>query len=217
MVISVSDPLSAEDKSRAKKAPRKLSEANINRREEILQATERVLRQEGYSGLTARKVAAEAGFSLGHITYNFNGMDEVLSETYRRLSGRLRESTASSDAVDAPPLTRLEAFLRAAFTAEFLDPGHLRLRIDLWSAALTSEVIAATESGLYAHYRSDLEAHLLAVAGHDAARRAQVPVLTDTLMATLDGLWLDWMRRRDEAGLRNGLAGCMALVRALLP
>ncbi|MCL4068288.1 TetR family transcriptional regulator [Pseudomonas sp. GX19020] len=209
--------MSAEDKSRAAKAPRKLSEANINRREEILDATERVLRRDGYSGLTARKVAAEAGFSLGHITYNFSGMDEVLSETYRRLSGRLRESTANAGCADAPPLARLAGFLDAAFTPEFLDAGHLRLRIDLWSAALTSGVIAATESELYGHYRSDLEGLLLAVAGDDPARRAQVPLLTDTLMATLDGLWLDWMRRRDDAGIRHGLKGCMALVHALLP
>lgn len=209
--------MSEEERSRPARTPRKLSEANISRREEILQATERVLRRDGYSGLTARKVASEAGFSLGHITYNFNGMDEVLSETYRRLSGRLRARSGISEGGDSDPLARLERFLNAAFTPEFLDAGHLRLRIDLWSAALTSEVIAATESGLYAHYRLDLQALLLAVAGESEARRAQVPVLTDTLMATLDGLWLDWMRRRDEAGLRNGLTGCMALVRALLP
>lgn len=209
--------MSAEDKPRAVKGPRKLSEANINRREEILVATEIVLRRDGYSGLTARKVAAEAGFSLGHITYNFKGMDEVLSETYRRLSGRLRDSIANAGCANAPPLARLEGFLDAAFAPELLEPGYLRLRIDLWSAALTSEAIAATEAGLYAHYRSDLEGLLLAVAGDVPARQAEVPLLTDTLMATLDGLWLDWMRRRDEAGIRRGLAGCKALVRAVLP
>ena len=179
-----------------------------------MQATERVLRRDGYSGLTARKVAAEAGFSLGHITYNFSGMDEVLSETYRRLSGRLREN---SPIAGDTPVARLESFIRAGFTPEFLEPGHLRLRIDLWSAALTSQVIAETEADLYGHYRNDLRLLLEEVAGADPARRGQVPLLTDTLMATLDGIWLDWMRRRDEAGVTNGLAGCMALIHALLP
>lgn len=209
--------MTAEKPGRASRASRKLSKANLSRREEILSAAEIVLRRDGYAGLTARKVASEAGFSLGHITYNFSGMDEVLSETYRRLSARLRDSMARSDAAGAEPFARLDSFLRAAFTPEFLDPGHLRLRIDLWSAALTSPVIAATESGLYAHYRADLEALLLEIAGPEAARRAHVALLTDTLMATLDGLWLDWMRRRDEAGIRNGLQGCLDLVRALLP
>ena len=197
--------------------PRVLTAANLNRREEILQAAERVLRREGYAGLTARKVAAEAGFSLGHLTYNFSGMDEILSETYRRLSGRLRERSDAVTAEDGAPMERLDAFLHAGFSPGFLDPGHLRLRIDFWSAALTSKVIAGTERGLYAHYRRDLTALLEAVAGEAPARRARVPLLTDTLMATLDGLWLDWMRRRDEAGVRNGLRGCMELVRALLP
>lgn len=197
--------------------PRVLTAANLNRREEILQAAERVLQREGYAGLTARRVAAEAGFSLGHLSYNFSGMDEILSETYRRLSGRLRERSDAVTAPDVTPLDRLSAFLHAGFSAGFLDPGHLRLRIDFWSAALTSPVIAETERALYAHYRRDLTALLEAVAGEAPARRARVPLLTDTLMATLDGLWLDWMRRRDEEGVRNGLRGCMELVRALLP
>ena len=73
------------------------------------------------------------------------------------------------------------------------------------------------EAGLYDHYRGDLTTLLEGVAGEDPARRAQIPLLTDTLMAALDGLWLDWMRRRDAAGVQNGLEGCMVLIRTLLP
>jgi hypothetical protein len=88
------------------------------------------------------------------------------------------------------------------------------LRIDLGSAALTHPAIAATERALYDRYRDDLAGHLAALAGPD--RLDRVPALSDTIMATLDGLWLDWMRRRDAGAVQNGLDGCLQLALLVL-
>jgi AcrR family transcriptional regulator len=174
------------------------SQTQTDRRAEIAQAALRVLGREGPVGLTARKVAAEAGLALGHITYNFTGMDEVLAEAYRLLSARLR--AASDVDAQAPPQARLSAFLRAGFAGDFLTPAHLRIRIDLWSAALTHPAVAETERDLYAHYRDRLEAHLAPL-----VPASRIPALADLIMAALDGLWLDWMRRRDTGAVDNGL------------
>ncbi len=194
-----------------------LSEANRSRRREILLAAERILQREGHASLTARRIAAEAGMSLGHITYNFSGMDEVVSETYRLISSRLRAaSEAVMAGVEGDPLARLDAFLRAGFGEDFLDPQHLRLRVDFWARAMTSEAVARTDAALYDHYRRDLTGLLNDVAGENPARLARVPAIADTIMATLDGLWVDWMRRRDPVGIANGLDTTMAMVRALL-
>jgi TetR/AcrR family transcriptional regulator, transcriptional repressor of bet genes len=43
------------------------SQTQTDRRSEIAEAALRVLAREGHAGLTARKVAAEAGLALGHI------------------------------------------------------------------------------------------------------------------------------------------------------
>ncbi|MFN5995490.1 MAG: TetR/AcrR family transcriptional regulator [Paracoccaceae bacterium] len=186
------------------------SQTQTDRRSEIAEAALRVLGREGHAGLTARKVAAEAGLSLGHITYNFSGMDEVLAEAYRLLSAQLRE--ASDPPQPATPQERLSAFLRAGFAGDFLTPAHLRIRIDLWSAALAHPAVEETERALYAHYRARLEDLLAPLVTPD-----RVAALADLIMAALDGLWLDWMRRRDTGAVDNGLRLIEEMVRAQGP
>ena len=182
------------------------------RRAQIARAAVAVLKSSGVARMTARKVAAEAGLSLGHITYNFATMEEVLSEAYHLASDDL--SKATDAALDRPgdALGRVSAFLRAGFDEPFLEPGHLRMRIDLWAASLWHGEIATTEAALYARYRSVL-LELLARVGGSADDRLMV---ADTVMAALDGLWLDWMRRRDRDALERGLGGCERLIRLCL-
>lgn len=194
-----------------------LTQFNQSRRKDIAEAARRVLEREGYAQLSARKVAAEAGLSLGHITYNFEGMDEVLSEAYRLTSAQLRAASTRSLATSSDdPLARLEAFLSAGFAEEFLEFHHLRMRVDLWSAACNSDVLAATERDLYDHYRQALAELLLPLAGGAAEREALIPALLDHIMATQDGLWLDWIRRRSRTAIDNGLELCLQLVRNTL-
>lgn len=184
---------------------------STDRKRDLAAAALRCLQREGYAALTARKIAAEAGMSLGHISYHFPSMDVLLAEAYVLASEDLREAGTRGLSDKASPLDRLEAFLNAGFTAEFLAPAHLRMRIDLWSAALAHPAIAETERALYDRYRRELEAHLAAIA---APGRAQaIPAVSDLIMAALDGLWLDWMRRRDPQAVANGLAACLDLAR----
>jgi TetR/AcrR family transcriptional regulator, transcriptional repressor of bet genes len=176
-----------------------LSAAARARREALAGAALAVLRREGYAAVTARKVAAEAQMSLGHISYHFEDMGELMAQAYRLASADLQQAEARLDAAGGSVRDRLEALLRAGFTDEILDPGYLRVRIDLWSAALARPEVAATELELYRAYRARLEQLLTELAG--PARSDRVPAVTDLLMATLDGLWLDWMRRRDRASV----------------
>lgn len=186
-----------------------------DRRREIAEAALRCLERVGYAELTARKVAAEAGMSLGHISYHFNGMDEVLAEAYRLAAERLQ---AAGDAKivmpGATPAERLEAFLKAGFTDDVLSPGHLRARIDLWSVAIAHPNIAKVERALYDRYRSQVETLLQQVS--DPWKTDRIPMVSDLIMATLDGLWLDWLRRHDAKAVQNGLEACVLFARLRL-
>lgn len=186
-----------------------------DRRHEIAEAALRCLERVGYAELTARKVAAEAGMSLGHISYHFNGMDEVLAEAYRLAAERLQ---AAGDAKivmpGATPAERLEAFLKAGFTDDVLSPGHLRARIDLWSVAIAHPSIAKVERALYDRYRSQVETLLHQVS--DPWKTDRIPMVSDLIMATLDGLWLDWLRRHDAKAVQNGLEACVLFARLRL-
>ena len=186
-----------------------------DRRRELAEAALRCLERVGYAELTARKIAAEANMSLGHISYHFTGMDEVLAEAYRLASERLQAAgEAKISMPGATPAERLEAFLKAGFTDDFLSPAHLRTRIDLWSAAIAHPAIAETERALYDRYRAQVE-HLLNQVS-DPWKTDRIPMVSDLIMATLDGLWLDWMRRRDAQAVQNGLEACVLFARLRL-
>ena len=98
---------------------------------------------------------------------------------------------------------RFARFVKAGFTEEILTPEYLRMRVDLWSAALTRPEIAKTELELYSASRARLEAILRDMSHYSRADR--VPAVCDLVMAALDGLWLDWIRRRDRASVNRGL------------
>ena len=174
-----------------------------SRRAAIVRAALTVLQTEGYAALTARKIAAQAGMSLGHISYHFTNMDEVMSEAYRLAAQLLQETEARLRGGNGSARDQFAALLKAGFTDDILNPAYLRMRIDLWSAALTRPEIARTELDLYLAYRARLESLLNDMAHY--SRRDRVPAVCDVIMATLDGLWLDWMRRRDRGAVDRGL------------
>lgn len=194
--------------------PRQPYRSSEDRRAEIAQAAIRCLMRHGYARVTARKVAQEAGLSLGHITYHFKDMNELLAEAYRQMSALLAQETARSMLSTAPtPCGRLRAFLWAGFSAEMLTHDHIRLRIDLWSASRGDAGLCATERALYDDYRS----HLTELLGDLAGGRNQqrIAPVADAIMALLDGLWLDWIRRGDHQAVENGLQACLDLAETL--
>jgi TetR/AcrR family transcriptional repressor of bet genes len=161
------------------------------------------LQRDGYAALTARKIAAEAEMSLGHISYHFTDMDEVMSEAYRLAAQLLQETEVKLGRGEGAARDRFAALMKAGFTDEILNPAYLRLRIDLWSAAMTRPEIAKTELKLYLAHRARLE-ELLTEMSH-YFRRDRVAGVCDLVMAALAGLWLDWMRRRDRKSVDRGL------------
>lgn len=189
-----------------------------DRRAEIVAAAFQALQEFGYAKLTARKIADVSGISLGHISYNFKDMNEVLVETYRYASTALFEATQENlGKAPETPIEQLRAFLRTGFTPSFLKKDYIRVRVDLWSASLSHEEIASTELALYQRYREHLAQIISRLAIERKRGDEKVTLLVDTIMATLDGLWLDWERRQNEQAIENGLEGCVRLVDAVLP
>ena len=54
----------------------------------ILDATERVLRKDGYGAVSSRRVAEEAGIRQGLVYYYFKTMDDLLLATFQRRTER---------------------------------------------------------------------------------------------------------------------------------
>nr|WP_280519134.1 TetR family transcriptional regulator C-terminal domain-containing protein [Shinella curvata] len=145
-------------------------------------------------------------------------MNEVLVETYRYASRILLDATFQDVSRSSKtPIEQLKAFLGTGFSSAFLKHEYLRVRVDLWSAALSHAQIAETERELYDRYRLNLVDVLQTVREERQGTDGDVALLADSIMAMLDGLWLDWERHHDDASIRNGLEGCIRLVNAVLP
>jgi AcrR family transcriptional regulator len=71
----------------------------------LLDATERVLRDDGYAAATSRRIAAEAGVKQQLVYYYFRTMDDLLLAAFRRrverALARLEEDVASDEPIQA--------------------------------------------------------------------------------------------------------------------
>jgi TetR/AcrR family transcriptional regulator, transcriptional repressor of bet genes len=209
------DPVTPEVRSMPDAKRQTIRLSGEDRRRQITEAALTCLLEVGHAGLTARRVAAQAGMSLGHITYHFEDMAQVLAAAFTLAADKVQ--AAGREALIKPGGTaaeRLDRYLRAGFGGDLLTPAHLRLRVDMWSAALTRPDIAKIELALYQSHRDAVERLLDRMAADYAIER--IPVVADMIMATLDGLWLDWLRRGDEVAVRNGLDGCVLFARLRL-
>ncbi|MGH9291809.1 MAG: TetR/AcrR family transcriptional regulator [Acidimicrobiales bacterium] len=129
------------------------------RREEVLEATWRVLARGGIEGLNIREVAAEAGYSTGVVAHYFKNKDDVvrsaLLRVWRRESERIAERTASLHGLAALD----------AIAAEVLPVGEQRslemaVWMSFWAAAIGDKELAAEQQKYYAGWRALLRRHL---------------------------------------------------------
>jgi AcrR family transcriptional regulator len=82
-------------------APERRQHESITRTA-LLDATERLLLEEGYGSVSARRVASEAGITLGLVHYYFGPMENLLLEVFRRRAEWMLEREAEVLASDQP-------------------------------------------------------------------------------------------------------------------
>jgi TetR/AcrR family transcriptional regulator, transcriptional repressor for nem operon len=125
-------------------APRPRVEDEASRKQDlILDAVERVMLAEGYSGVTYRAVAAEAGVTAGMVQYYFSAHDDLFVSAIRRRADQNTKRLWEAITPDgAQSLRMLWEFSkdesRAALTAEYLALGN-------HSEAVRSEIAKVTE------------------------------------------------------------------------
>jgi AcrR family transcriptional regulator len=101
---------------------------NPNMREAILSAAETLFSINGFTGVSIRDIAQEAGANPGSVTYHFKSKDGLLLEIYRRHCGPMNERRAEL-LVEAGRVRdlqdRLEAIVRAYVLPAFSSSSDL--------------------------------------------------------------------------------------------
>ncbi len=110
--------------------------AELNARQRLIEATARVMRDEGYAAATSRRVAAEAGVKQALVYYYFPTMDDLFVEVLRAGGEssleHMRAALTNSDPLRALWLINNDAS-RTGLNTEFMALANHRkaIRVEL--------------------------------------------------------------------------------------
>lgn len=160
--------------------------------ERILEAAQRVLSAEGFSGLTIAKVAGEAGVSRGLLHYYFESKEDMLAQMLRRSTEEaweiINDHLAGAASVDELADGLVNAMRQYAHT----HPGSLSLLAEGLALARNHPRIRAEMTALHREgqttFSKQFEAMRAAgIVGFSMPARG----LTTIMIALFDGLGLE--------------------------
>lgn len=133
-------------------------------RDAILDATLRIVAEEGVDAVTHRRVAEHAGVSPGSTTHHFSGRDELLHEAFRRyLQGAdeaLAALVAAAEAREGDAVEEARRALVSLVEREFADPSLVRAEYELLLFAAKDRELAVMASAFEARVVGALAAVL---------------------------------------------------------
>jgi AcrR family transcriptional regulator len=182
------------------------------RRQELAEATRRVVRRDGIEGATVRAVAAEAGWSPGSLRYYFPAQNELLAFAMELVADRVRERVSALELEDD-----VRAAVERALEQVLPLDAERRMEMEVWLAFWAR---AQADAGLRAQREETHQVlrlfvrHCLVVLAEAGLMRPELSLEVETsrLHALLDGLALHGVTspattspRRMRAGLRAHL------------
>jgi len=106
-----------------------ISAARAETEEAFLDAAERLLVSVGYSAVSVRRLAEEAGANHGLVHYYFGSMEELFLRVLERFTGRLIERQKAMYAADVPFIQKWRTAMR--FLDEDLEAGYPKVWFEL--------------------------------------------------------------------------------------
>lgn len=157
---------------------------NGSTRDAILAAALRILARDGYTRLTARAVAAEAGTNVALLNYYFGSKRKFLPELFEAIdSGKLARQREMYD----DPAVPLSAKWReaVAYYRQDLADGYVRTLHELYALGYSNPDVAARVQGRLNNWRVLLE---------EVARRylptLGIPLPPDWVASAAASFWL---------------------------
>jgi TetR/AcrR family transcriptional repressor of bet genes len=181
------------------------------RRESLVDAAIRCLAAHGHEGVSVRRIAAEAGVSVGLINHHYSSIDQLIAHAYQKVaSGIVSQLLAVVASAPPEPRARLGAFFRASCSPLVLDPDLLGVWVVFWSMIKHSPVMRETQRSTFAAYRAVIEADLAAYAAELRLASVDVKLSAIGLSALLDGIWLELCLNPAAFSPEEGIRLCEA-------
>ncbi|MEM8501137.1 MAG: transcriptional regulator BetI [Pseudomonadota bacterium] len=165
-----------------------------DRREQLIQATIKCIAAQGLSSTTMAHITNEAGLSMGIVNLHFESKEKLLVETLRHVTDEYLcgwNDIISADTGNAA--ATIKALLEFEFSASIVRKEKLAVWFAFWGEAKSRPIyqkICAkndqrTEDSLAALFQK-----LIDKDGR-SGKSLNAALLSSTLTALVDGLWLD--------------------------
>jgi TetR/AcrR family transcriptional repressor of bet genes len=187
------------------------------RRQQLIDATMRVLARKGYAQTTLSDVAAEARVSHGLVNFHFNTKEKLLAETLLFMAEEYRANwTIALERAGQTAAEQLDALLRADYEPSICTQVHLACWCSFWGEVQSRPVYqqqCASNDRHYIERLQDICATLIVEGGYrlDAVRAARVIRLVG------EGLWLDMLSMTDPYSPAEAIATLYACAANLFP
>jgi AcrR family transcriptional regulator len=186
-----------------------------DRRDLLIAATLTSLARDGHAGISVRRIATEAGVSVGLLNHHFGSIDALIAETYHKLASEL--TTALWQEVDQAqgPAARLDAFLAGSFSSRVMDPKLLGVWVVFWSLIRHSDPVNDSHEKSYRAYLELIRQLLDDLAASEGFVIHDTRLAAIGLSAMLDGLWLEWCLNPGTFSPADGLHICRCWIQGL--
>ncbi|MEM7321643.1 MAG: TetR/AcrR family transcriptional regulator [Actinomycetota bacterium] len=177
------------------------------RRAEIVAAAARLIAEEGPEAMTMRKIATEAGCTIGRLNHWFDSKDDLVEAVLEHASSA---AVTRSGASMRGEETRLDDVLAQFLPLDDTRVDELRVWLVFWALSIGRPNLRAGYARRVDRIRGQLQRHLART--HP---EADPEALADLLMATVDGIAVNalaepgyWTKERQLETLRRllGLA-----------
>ncbi len=161
------------------------------RKRAIIQATLYCLSRFGPHGTGVREISRQVNVSPGLLGHYFASKEDLFVEAFRTVTAEFHEKmrSALSNPRDSAE-NRLRAFVRTYFSSHVTEDETVGAYLAFWNLARTDQEVRRVQRTAYRNLRDLLEPVLKAVAD-DRGARIDEREAAISLIALLDGLWLE--------------------------
>jgi len=164
------------------------------RREAFLAAAYRMIKKHGISGVTARAVAAEAGFTTGALVHYVKSMDELLVEASEFAARDVRANMLAVEEI-SDPLEALRGVLYLALASDAVKRGNWNFFLGFWERSVHNAAVRKVTHLRYEEWLKRLSGLIRrAKAEGKVDASVDVTLAARSAMALIDGIAIQVMR-----------------------
>ena len=191
------------------KRPRYRRKTSVERREILVHAVLACIVRDGPDKLSIRRIAHEAGVSVGLINHHYVSKEELVADAYRHIAVWLmNELDKRMNAEGGTPRERLSEFIKLSFSSVNLDPDLFKAWLAFWVMMQHSPEVTAVHAEQYAAYRKTLEKLFFELDSGGTKLRMPPRLAALGLTGLLDGLWLEWSLDPTSFTTEEGIQIC---------